>query len=317
MADIAPTRGERGAWMRVVYIAGWMRSGTTLLGEMLGAQPRVLCAGEVLGIWSAAARGGFCSCRVPLPECPVWGEALRAATHAVALGPGDYGKLGALTARHFRTRNTLKLLRTGECDDPELGRVLHATVELLRSALSLVGAEVLVDTSKLLPGMLLHRLTGQPLHVVHILRDPRAVVASERRTAHLASGNDSFAPPGASPVVSLLRWYGANLSVAVGSRALRLSRTEVTYDGLVRQPIATMRWLAERTDLEFDAASVNDASVSVGSGHIAVGNPQRLMRGRRELAVDDRWRTELVGRDRLVAETGAAPALALMRACGR
>jgi hypothetical protein len=300
--------------MRVVYVAGWMRSGTTLLSEMLGAQPRVFSAGEVSGIWSAAARGGLCSCGLELSSCPVWGEALRVASAECSLGKGDYAMLGETTARRFRTRNTWRLLHRSLPDDPEVERLLTATNLLLGSALEIVGADVLVDSSKLLPGLLFHWKTlGTSLQAVHIVRDPRAVAASEQRTSHLSTGNDAFAPPGASAGKSLVRWYGANLSVAAATRALGIPTVTVGYEALVSRPEASMRQLIAALALNYDPSTIVGNQFDAGDTHVAVGNPRRLQAGRRELVVDDRWRTELVGRERWLAEVGSAPARAAWR----
>lgn len=156
-------------------------------------------------------------------------------------------------------------------------------------------------------------MTSPAVHVMHILREPRAVVPSERRISHLGSVDKAFAPPGALTGASLLRWQGANLSVAVGPRLFRIQCAEVSHEQSASYPTFAMRWLTERLELACNAGPLNDNYLKLGNSHVAVENPRRLTNGPRQLVVDDRCRTELRGRQRVLAELGAAPTLALSR----
>ncbi|MDQ3324746.1 MAG: sulfotransferase, partial [Actinomycetota bacterium] len=62
--------------LQIVYVGGWMRSGTTLLCQALGSSPGALALGEVSGVWRAAELGRSCSCGQSITECAVWGAAL-------------------------------------------------------------------------------------------------------------------------------------------------------------------------------------------------------------------------------------------------
>ena len=70
--------GENGrSPVRVIYLTGTGRSGSTLLGNALGSMPGTLSAGEVRFL---LRRGigelGRCGCGEPVVECPVWRPAL-------------------------------------------------------------------------------------------------------------------------------------------------------------------------------------------------------------------------------------------------
>jgi len=305
--------------VRVVYIAGWMRSGTTLLGQVLGAQPGVLNAGEVSGIWAATARGGSCSCGEPLTRCPIWGAAIAEVDRELNTSSvHEYRRWGDLTARMLRTRNAPRLMRWAA--DPSTGpaefeELRDATGILLQAALREAGADVLVDSSKLPPGLFFHLSLRDPdVRIVQILRDPRAVAASDFRTRDAVPGNEQFVPPGSGLAKSLLRWYGANASVCLASRVLRLPSAFVRYEDLVRVPADVLKMLTQRLDLPFDSSTVRGDRILLPSAHAAVGNPSRSGGGSVTLTRDDRWRTELSIGQRAVVNIGAAPGRLLSRA---
>ncbi len=59
--------------VRVLYIGGSGRSGSTLVERMLGALPGVCNVGEVVLMWERGLlRGERCGCGIPLPQCPFW-----------------------------------------------------------------------------------------------------------------------------------------------------------------------------------------------------------------------------------------------------
>ena len=63
---------------KVLSILGPGRSGTTILGNILGEVPGFFAAGEVRFVWQ---RGLIerrpCGCGMPVPDCSVWSAVLR------------------------------------------------------------------------------------------------------------------------------------------------------------------------------------------------------------------------------------------------
>src|SRR6266705_3371373 len=59
--------------LRVLYIGGWGRSGSTLLDRMLGQVPGFFALGEVREIWQSGLRENrLCGCGASFRECPFW-----------------------------------------------------------------------------------------------------------------------------------------------------------------------------------------------------------------------------------------------------
>src|SRR5262245_21456879 len=102
-----------GRSMKVLYIVGVGRSGSTLLERMLGAVPGSVNAGELNAIFSrVATEDQRCGCGEPFSACPFW----------TAVGEHAYGgwaevtpRMTQLQPRVVRQRH-VPLLATGRGD---------------------------------------------------------------------------------------------------------------------------------------------------------------------------------------------------------
>lgn len=120
----------------VIYVAGYGRSGSTLLDVLLDAQPNVLGAGELTHLFRLAAEGKACSCGHPYLDCPVWGPAVRTTLRPTTAG---------LSAAAVLTR----AVESGRTVAPRhVTRWAGLWQDLLAAAAEAAGATVVVDSSK-------------------------------------------------------------------------------------------------------------------------------------------------------------------------
>lgn len=296
--------------MRIAYVGGWMRSGTTLLCEMVGAFEGALAIGELSGLWRAADRDEPCSCGALILECPVWRPSLDAVRARHGVAREDYGQWAALTQQVLRTRavRSLASLRPGERDSwpAHVRSYVDVTHTLLASVSEITGAGVIVDSSKLPPGFLLARLMPDTeVDLLHIIRDPRAVANSERKTRVRTGPDAELLPPGHSATVSVAYWSGFNLTVKAYSSYARTS-TVVDYEDLTSRTDEALNRIAEHLRLTRVPGQV------LGGGHIAVGNPARFGGETRQVRPDDSWRREMPLGDRLLVSAASWPARLLL-----
>lgn len=297
--------------MRIVYIGGWMRSGTTLLCEMIGAFEGALALGELSGIWRAAHRNEPCSCGAAIPECPVWGPALAAVKRVHGISTQDYERLARQAQEVLRTRSAHRLARLDPDDPSGWPERVRSYVEILHTLLASIsettGAQVLVDSSKLPPGFLVERLMpATSVDLVHIIRDPRAVANSERKTQVRSGPDADLLPPGRSAVRSVFYWSAFNLAVRAYS-SYADSYTTVDYSRLT-----------SRTEAELDRLAgllgVNrKPNALLNGGHVAVGNPARFDGSTRTVSADDSWKRELRRREKLWVSSASLPTRMLLR----
>jgi len=306
---------------RILYISGAPRSGSTLLSEILGAQPSVFNAGELSLFWRDASRGGACACGAPILGCPVWSGALDSVNETCRVGVRDYARLAQVRARIARprvARQALKQARSGKLPD-DVRLVLDATSVLLSSALDRLGAEVVVDSSKTLSGRLFHDLSeGSQVTVVHLVREAPAVVSSYLRSRGTARGNAESEPPGAELGEAIRSWNRANMAAVLAARRQRQT-LRVRYENLVERPASVVADVCDLAGVAFDPATVDGSILTLpGASHAAVGNPIRREGKRRDIALDTRWSSELTRGQVRAVRLGTVPGrLALALTGGR
>ena len=209
---------------RILYVAGWGRSGSTLVEAALGQVPGLVGVGEIKFIWRRGLiENRRCSCGTPLRSCPFWTRVFDEAYGGVPDARAD--ALDAASAR-FRTRHLPALLLPGARRRyaPELDWYRRDLVALYEAAASVAGAGVVVDSSKF-PSHLFALLQAGSLdvRVAHLVRDPRAVAYSWQRDKA-----DPDAPggrmPRLHPAATGLYWSAWNLAKECGAPRTSMRR---------------------------------------------------------------------------------------------
>ncbi len=301
--------------LRVVYVGGWGRSGSTLLGRMLGELPDAVYVGEVRDIWQ---RGGIenrlCGCGAPFRDCPFWrmvGEGAFGGWHRV-----NYTHMLGLRARVDRPWALPWLAR------PTLApRTFRAALDSYRDVLGALlaaiaevgGCRTIVDTSKVPSFALL--LAGLPhvdVEFVHIVRDSRASIYSwQRRTARHDSPGTTAYMIQYGALEAALRYLLYNTQSHAIVRSVAAYRF-LRYEDLVTQPQPQLRLAAggAETSDENAYAFVTDEALRLSPSHSVVGNPMRLEHGDVQLVPDRRWEREMSAASRAVVTAVTAPLLA-------
>ena len=226
--------------VKVLYISGAGRSGTTVLSAILGELDGFFFAGELVQLWAKLGLPGWlCGCGQGLEACDVWQDVRRVDPdvgdqHVAALMAGSLRS--AIRAKKL----PLALTPGGQTRlfPPEVTRRLES---LYRAIALVTRARVIVDTSKTPAyGRALQLLPKVDLHVLHVVRDARAVAFSWRRHKQHDSdgGEDSlFRIARLGPANAALRWTAANAQAEAYwafSKPRRYLR--IRYEDFVRRP---------------------------------------------------------------------------------
>jgi hypothetical protein len=298
------TQGEPASGSTpVLFIAGSIRSGSTLLDRMLGAVPGLVSTGEVRFVWERWAGTGYrCGCGCPMRACPFWGDVFdhafgRRSTEAAH----DLARIRRRIDQWWRLPQ-LRSTRGSASWKGDLGLFLEALRTLYTAIREVSGADVVVDSSKGSSYGQLLALAGPPLrvHVVHLVRDPRAIVYSvtRRRKRDPGTGRDLDSP---GTIATAAGWSVSNLLVA-SLRAHSAAYGVLFYEDLVRNPsealtdVLRMAHVSDRP-LPF----VADREIQLGADHLVAGNPNRFHRGQVRIAPDEEWRGHLPTAARTVA----------------
>lgn len=306
-------RPQSPARVKVLYFAGSGRSGTTIINNIVGQLDGAFAAGELRFLWDrGVVENRLCGCGRPFHDCPTWsavmGKAFADGTEPDAAGIAErllsrlrLRRLPAMMARKVVGRRAAP----AHPDDDALTRTYAALAET-------TGARVVLDSSKL-PGygLLLADLPGIDLYVLHILRDPRAVTFSWRRTklTHDGVGDDDVMQRLAVWKVPLV-WLAENAATALLWARRRDRYIRVPYEQFVAEPQAAMSAVARLVGL--DPAGLpfeTPTTVRLAPTHSVAGNPNRHDSGTITLRHDLEWVTAMPVRERLTVSALAAPGL--------
>jgi hypothetical protein len=256
---------------KLVYIGGYGQSGSTLFEYLMTANPDAVACGEIVNGWERARKELECSCGRLRNDCPVW-SAFNQTT-------GSHSTHEALVV---------------------------TLIEHVSSKYAIMS-----DSSKTAWGSMtapfrLRRRLGQNLHLLHLVRDPRAVCWSAVRLAKRSKTKRWKVKPRGSwyltkqvlstPIPRCLRtalgWWMANLSCEVFGWLYPGQYVRLHYENLACSPQVVMRALfnviSPDRDLRLTEIGVSD------NRHQLYGNRmRRQLLLFSDVRLDIRWKSQM------------------------
>jgi hypothetical protein len=296
----------------VVYIAAAPRSGTTIVSSLLGEVPGIFNAGEVRFLWKQIVEAGTCGCGEHLDRCEVWSKALSATAGPALNGVArDLVKGGA-------AHSLIRTLPFGLARRRVLGRLARPVRLHLDRTLPVYGAvatardsQLVVDSSKSPSyAYLLAGSSELTFHLLHVVRDPRAVVYSWVRE------RGSAAPRGLrlrAVVYHALKWTAWNLWIEGLVRRRSATYRRVGYEEFAEAPYTHLSRIVAAHGLEVDdhmpIAGPDAHLAHLNPNHTVDGNGYRFRVGNVPIRPDDEWRQHMHRRERLIVELLTWPLL--------
>ncbi|MFW6091965.1 MAG: sulfotransferase [Actinomycetota bacterium] len=301
--------------MRVLYLAGWGRSGSTLLAAIMGQFPGAFAAGELRSLWARGMlEGRLCGCRKPVPACPVWEDVISGAAFSLTAEEMADVQVTSLRTRDYPPAWLRLAARRGIGE--RLERYVATYAAAYRAVEAATGADVVIDSSGYpLDALYLARYTDAEFYVLHLVRDPRPVAAawaSPKALDDTVDGSDStfrqFSPAGSSAIWSL---WNAVIDGPLGSAVGRDRVLRLRYEDFIADPEAAVGRVARFVGLDPATSPVDGRVATLAPSHLVAGNPSRFATG--PVEITRRPETELSARDAVLA---TAPALPLLRRYG-
>ncbi|HKT05132.1 MAG TPA: sulfotransferase [Rugosimonospora sp.] len=297
--------------VRVVFVGGLGRSGTTLLERILGELPTVCPLGEVVHLWQRDLRDNErCGCGTAFSRCEFWQAVGEEAFGGWA--QVDPARVLALREAVERTRHIPRLAA------PRLPNRYRALVAeyagyyaaLYRGAATVSGADVLIDSSKNSSLAYCLRWSSDiDLRVIHMVRDSRGVAYSWTKTVTRPESPVRDEMTRYAPGRAALLWNAHNAAFGLlPRRGVPVRR--VRYEALLADPTGTVRQLADFAGVPAGPLDfLHGGAVRLGPCHSAAGNPMRFTTGELPLRQDEAWRSQLPPRQRRLVGALTAPLL--------
>jgi hypothetical protein len=297
----------------VLYLAGFGRSGSTLLERTLGGTPGFVNVGELIDLFRRVApREERCGCGQPFAACPFWVRVGREA-----FGGWDPERLAAthlLQRQVARQRHLPWLLAANVA-----GRGFRHAVaaygadysRLYRAIADVAGAGCIVDASKWPVQALALSRAGIDVRVIHLVRDVRGVAHSLSKpdVARPHSGRETDVMWHIGPGSAALRWVACQSEAGL-LRRCGLRVTRMRYEDFIRQPRSSTEIALAALGLPVDPARlahIGVGRVRLGTSHGLSGNPSRFQAGEITLRDEEAWRYEMPRRDRVLVTAVALP----------
>ncbi len=269
--------------MKLIYIGGFGRSGSTYLDLLLGQHSKIASGGEIVNLPELQCKKrGVCSCGCGLSECPVWGKGIKSVLQDQEKTPGYWLslKLEARLKEVFGNNILSSLLvsvfvRRGGNKVGKYGRYNRLLFSQLAKH---QGADVIVDSSKTTyfslfrPLSLSRELEGELLFV-HLVRDPLAVISSLKKGTNKALVAGEVRPRRFKVLRGFVGWMLANVAALINATVLKERSILIRYEDLVRDPKSEISKIAILADLDpVDIFEFIDGKKVQVPSHLCEGN---------------------------------------------
>jgi hypothetical protein len=296
--------------VKVLHIVGSVRTGSTIVGNVLGELDGFFHVGELYNLWQNFLRERLCGCGRMLVECPIWSEVHRGRLAALP-EPVDVHRW---QQQILRARHLPRLLRRAEGPSrwSSLDAYRSALTHVYREAARAAGARVIVDSSKHLP----HAAVAASLdevqpYFIHLIRDPRGVAYSRQGSRVTSTELNGQASRRLQLARDGFQWVKINALTEVLRRNVpRGNSLQLRYEDFVENPPEALRTVLSMLREPTPALPpFDDGSIELTVNHTVGGNSIRFRSGLTRIELDTRWLAELDRVDRLVTGLAALPLL--------
>ena len=294
--------------LKVLYLAGNGRSGTTLLDIILGQIAGFCPVGEIRDVWEYAFRDNrICGCGSATQDCGIWQDVMKTLEND---GEFSWQAMATWRQRFALTKNVLPMYLHGSSfvKRPEAQKYLKHLERLYHGMARATQSHVIVDSSKWPTyAFLLDQIDSIDLHVLHLVRDPRACAWSWQRPKVTGPGESLDRQ---STLFSTLFWVVWNPATRALFRHRNRRYHFLRYEDFVQDPHGhVQKILAFLGEDHRDNPVRDDNRVSLSTTHSIQGNTSRFATGDLKIRADNKWRDQIPWASRVLVNVMTWPML--------
>ena len=297
--------------VKVLYVVGLGRSGSTILSNSLGQIGGYFSAGELNFIWRHnVIENRLCGCGRPFRECPVWTRVMDEAFGG--MDGVDPREMMRLQSSGTRTRHIPLMLtaRGARVLEERLEKLLINYGRLYEAIGSVTGSRVIVDSSKEpAHGYAMSLVPGVDFRVVHLIRDPRAAAYSWLKKKPQPDSEEIEHMVRFSPTKSSALWDSWNASAEALWRRTPERYLRLRYEDFVADPRKSLQRILGLLEVTAELPLAGEREVMLGVSHTVSGNPNRFETGAVELRPDHEWMDRMEPRHRALVTALTYPLL--------
>ena len=277
---------------KVLYIAGFERSGSTIINRVLGQIEGFVAWGELRDIWQhGIIENRRCTCGALFKNCPAWTKILNEAFGGIEqVDPQKMiwllQKTRANVLPHHFKISTEKFFKSN------VEEYLNNLESLYKAIQTTTGSKVIVDSTKASwYGYVLGMLPNIDLYVVHVVRDPQGVCYSLQQRKLKGEPECQWY----NPLHASLSWNLKNAAVEMLLNSSPKRYLRIRYENFVQNPKTAVDSILNLVQEEVTQLPFKDNStVEMKVDHIFAGSPSsRSQTGAVKLQLDDRWKEKM------------------------
>lgn len=233
---------------KILYIAGYGRSGSTILSIMLDAHPKVRSIGEASLLFDLPSYPGLnCSCGETFHSCSYWGD---------LLGSTLWAQSDVDVVRRIETLGSLPKLLGNRIQSNSIENYVIAQNKLFEYIYSSSNPAIIVDSSKTarkIAGrpLALYRYVDKEIYVIHLVRSARSTMKSLILKGSNWNIEGISGQPRLLSIRSITGWVLANLWSLFLKVILDPSHyLLIKYEDLLRDPHGTLGRIGEFCDFD-------------------------------------------------------------------
>ena len=297
-----------------LFIGGSGRSGSTILGRLLGQMEGVTFVGELDLVWQQGLiENRLCGCGASFMACAFWREVGRTAFGGWdAIDLDEIRGVEEAIGRHRHLPLSLAPGISGR-----YARALQVHSELMSGLFAAIRtvdrSSLIVDSSKFpVRAYLLRHVETLDLRMIHLVRDARAVAFSwAKKVSEPGVPYAQAYMRRIHPARSAAHWMAFN-ALCHPLERLGVPTMFMRYESFIQEPAASLARALEHAgtggpwgDLSF----LEDGAVDLAADHSIAGNPMRFTTGKVTLRNDDEWQRRMRPTDRSLVSVLTYPML--------
>ena len=298
--------------IKVLNISGWGRSGSTLLGNILGQCEGFFYGGELRNIWiMSLVRERLCGCNKKVIDCDVWKEIFN-----IAFGGMDKINAKDISFKIQQTTRTryafIESLPGGKKYYSQKASLCIEEIKKLMTAIKeYSNCKVIVDTTKSsLYSHLLSKIEDLDIYVIHLVRDPRGITYSWQKKVVQPDQDNTIYMGQYSPFRSSFMWSTRNLLTEYFWKKNKDKYLRIRYEDFAEEPLAITNQILDFIgEPSSKTPFISEKEIELHTNHSVWGNPGRFKTGKITLKLDEEWKRKLKTTDKLISTTATLPLL--------
>jgi hypothetical protein len=259
----------------IIYIAGYGRSGSTLLDVILGSHPQIIGTGELANIFDCMDDpASTCSCGKNVHDCSFWGDVTTYLQSDKQAGQKHRDGVIQKSCEDWTNGSLLFNDRKKRYDGY---RTLMTG--LFDYIFKISGKEFVVDSSKNAytsswRPLALKKICGYDVKLIHLIRDGKGVMTSKMRGDNTDMRKGIYRKKPFAALEGLFGWIFANLVVII-TRILLPPKAYylMKYEDMVREPEEELTRVGSFLGLDFKETIHSIRRMKpIPVGHLISGN---------------------------------------------